>query len=301
MAKPKLHHHLPQSYQDGFCQQGRIWVFDRATGKFRKDSPKNVAAITDDYTIYRNDGTRDTRVEELFAAIDSAGVPIIKKLRSRETLSGDERESFAWYLAGFVARVPRFRRWVNEHETARRKLHDRAYLKSPAQIQELIDKSDLSPDERAEADAQLMYEMLKSEEYSVSLDHNSQVKNLVETAIELQPRLHDLNWILGHATGESEFVTSDNPLIESASGAFLTFPVANDTALLMLPAEGDKVRITHKDMPRDLIHLGNIELAKASERLVLASNDDLLRRVVREAAIEDVPPKPLFDIGPPSG
>jgi hypothetical protein len=298
MKQPRRHHHLPESYQNGFCDGGRIWVFDRAIVKFRRDTPTNVAAIKDDYTIYR-DGQKDTRIEGLLARVDGEAVPIIAKLRNREVLLPAEREAFSWYLASFVARVPRFRRWVNEQETARRKLYDREHLVSPSQIQELIERSNLPAEVRAEADAQLIYRMRKSEEYSVSLDHNSQVKTLVETTIELQPRLHDLNWVVAHTTEGSEFATSDHPLIEGLSGAFVMFPVARDAALVMLPTDSDKLVILHKDMTADMVHGMNVELAKACERLVLASKEEYLRLVVAEAGIEGTPAPPLVDIGKP--
>ena len=298
MADPKLHHHLPQSYQAGFCEEGRLWVFDRATGRFRRDQPKNVGAITHDYTIDR-DGVKDTGVEELFARVDGDAVPIIAKLRQRQSLTADERQTFAWYVASFAARIPRFRRWVNEHETARRKLFDRDHLKSPAQLQELIDRSDLSDEERAGANAELMFEMLKSEEYTVSLNHNYQVRLTVETTIELQPRIHDLHWVVAHTRAEAQFVTSDNPVVEAQSGAFLTFPLASDAAMLLVPTNDDIVRIAHKDMPDDMVHMTNVETARASERIVLARDGDYLKRVVAGAGIEGAPAGPLVDIGPP--
>lgn len=299
MSEPKRHHHLPESYQAGFCEKGRVWVYDRETGKFRRDKPVNVAARTHDYTIYRSGEVKDTRVEKFFAAVDGAAVPLMAKLRVKEQLTADERQTFAWYLAYFATRVPRFRRRVNEEETARRKLHDREHLKSPAQLQELIDRSDLTAEERAQADAQLMFEMLKSEEYSVSLNHDYQVRLLFETGAELQPHFHDMNWIVGHATGRAQFVTTDNPVVEAASGAFMTFPIAADTGLMLMPTNADKVRQIHKDIPADLVHMTNVETARASERLVLARDESYLRQVVNEAGIEGTAAGPLVDIGPP--
>lgn len=298
VAQPKLHHHLPQSYQGGFCDNGRLWVFDRSTGRFRRDQPKNVGAVTHAYTIDRN-GVKDTRVEELFARVDGDAVPIIAKLRHRQPLTADERQTFGWYVASFGARIPRFRRWINEHETAQRKLFDREHLKSPAQLQELIDRSDLSEAERAEANAELMYEILKTEDYSVSLNHNYQVRLTVETIIELQPRLHDLHWVIAHATSGAQFVTSDNPVVEADSGAFITFPISSDAALLLVPTTEDIVRIAHKDMADDMVHMTNVDTARASERIVLARDSDYLERVIADARIEKQPAGPLIDIGPP--
>jgi hypothetical protein len=38
-----------------------------------------------------------------------------------------------------------------------------------------------------------MFEMLKSEEYSVSVGHNYGVRLVVEAGIDLMPRIHDLS------------------------------------------------------------------------------------------------------------
>lgn len=208
MSEPKLHHHLPQSYQAGFCgADSRLFVFDRATGKFRKDTPKSVAAITHDYTIFRDGEVRDTRVEKFLAEVDGTAVPIAKKLRDRVPLTADERQSYAWYIAFFAVRVPRFRRWLSETETAKRKLHDRKHLRSPAQLQHLIDNSGLTDSERAEANAELMFDMLKSEDYIVTVGHDYGVRLLMEAGCDLMPKIHDIFWVVAHATEGAEFIT----------------------------------------------------------------------------------------------
>ena len=295
---PKLHHHLPQSYQSGFCRDGRLWVYDRASDTFRRDSPRNVAAITHDYTIHRSDGTKDTFVEAALARIDGAGAPLTAKLRERVRLTADERQTYAWYIAFFAARVPRFRRWIDEHETARRKLFDREHLRSPEQLQHLIDNSDLTGAERAQADAELMFDMLTSEEYTVSLDQNSKVKAMVEEAIELMPRIHDLFWIVAHAVEGSQFITSDNPVVDTAEGQLATFAVAADTALMMMPTSRDRVFNFDRETPADVVHATNVETAKEAERLVLGRDEAYLRKVVEEAGIAGKRPEALIDIGP---
>ncbi len=267
------------------------------TGKFRRDKPKNVAAITHDYTIHRDDGTKDTRVEKFFSQLDGAAVPIIRKLRRREVLTPDERQSFAWYLADFVARIPRFKRWVNENETAPRKLFDREHLRSPKQLQEIIDNADLPESVRAEADAELIFEMLTTEEYTVSVGHNYGVRLLVEAGIDLMPRVHDLFWLIGHSPEGSEFVTSDNPVFEGPTGQMVTFPIAADTALLMMRPPSGRFHNYDKDMPAEIVHMTNIATAKASERLVLGRAGEYLRRVVAESGIEGAAPAPFIDVG----
>src|SRR5207244_12019224 len=136
------------------------------------------------------------------------------------------------------------------------------------------------------------------EEYRVTVGHNYGVRLVVERGAELQPRLHDLDWVVAHAKHGAEFVTSDNPLVESESEKFVTFPLAADSALLLLPTDRDKVVVVHKEMPGELIHGTNVETAKASERLTLASNEEYLRRVVRDAGIEGRGTSPFVSWGP---
>lgn len=298
MSEPKLHHHLPQSYQAGFCSaDSRLFVFDRATGKFRKDTPKSVAAITHDYTIFHDGEVRDTRVEKFLAEVDGTAVPIAKKLRDRVPLTADERQSYAWYIAFFAVRVPRFRRWLSETETAKRKLHDRKHLRSPAQLQHLIDNSGLTDSERAEANAELMFEMLKSEDYIVTVGHDYGVRLLMEAGCDLMPKIHDIFWIVAHAIEGAEFTTSDNPLVQIGANEAMTFPVAADTALMLMQAPSGKIHNYDKEMPADIVHAINVATARECERLVLGRDEGYLGRVVMEAGIIGTRPAPLADIG----
>jgi hypothetical protein len=293
-SRPRIHHHLPQSYQAGFCRGGRIFVYDRTTGRLRRDKPKNVAAIAEDYTILTTPGIGGTRIERFFAEVDGVGAELIGKLRDRKPLSPDERESFSWYVSLLAVRVPRFARWMSERETAISKLYDREHLNSPAQIQDLIDRSDLSAAVRADTNAKLIFEFLKTEEYVKTPGHDYRIRLLIESGLELQPRLHDMHWVVAHAEEGGEFVTSDNPVVDSER--FVSVPLAFDAALMMVPTQDDTVRIAYKVMQADLVHGTNVAVAQASERLVLGRDEKVVGRVVADAKIEDRAPDALFDL-----
>lgn len=212
---------------------------------------------------------------------------------------GRRAAELAWYVAFFAVRVPRFRRWLNETETARRKLHDREHLRSAAQLQELVDKSDLSETERAEASAELMFEMLKTEDYIVTVGPDYGVRLLMEAGSEMMPTIHDLFWIIGHAAEGSELITSDNPLVQIGSNEAMTFPIAADAALMLMQSPSGKIHNYDKDMSPDIVHATNLATATESERLVIGRDEDYLRRVVEEAGIIGKEPARFADIGPP--
>jgi hypothetical protein len=58
-----LAHYLPRCYLDAFTLDKRLFVFDRDTGKLRRDSPQNVAAITDYYIVTNESGEREESIE----------------------------------------------------------------------------------------------------------------------------------------------------------------------------------------------------------------------------------------------
>ena len=117
VSRPKLHHHVPVFYQEGFCRDGRLWVFDRVTGKYRHDQPKNVGAKTHDYSTTDADGRKNPKVEELLGQIEDAAKPIFAKLRGGLPLTQEDRENFAYYLGFFFVRGPRFQRMLDEMST----------------------------------------------------------------------------------------------------------------------------------------------------------------------------------------
>jgi hypothetical protein len=55
---------------------------------------------------------------------------------------------------------------------------------------------------------------------------------------------------------------------------------------MLVPTADEKVRQLHKIMPEDMVHVANVQTARASERLVLARAEKYLRRVITEAGIE---------------
>ena len=102
MSSPKLHHHLPQSCQAGFCHGGRIIIFDRVTGRFCCDQPKERR---------RN----HPRPHDL-----------LRQQHARRTVLRVHR----WHgLAYFTARVPHFERWLNAKRRLRRTMKDRLCMR----------------------------------------------------------------------------------------------------------------------------------------------------------------------------
>jgi hypothetical protein len=67
MPPPKRHHYLPVFYQQGFCSDGFLWIYDWKENKFRRDQPINTAVIGRYYSFDAASGEESTAVEEFLA------------------------------------------------------------------------------------------------------------------------------------------------------------------------------------------------------------------------------------------
>src|SRR5258706_6443792 len=104
-----LAHYLPQCYLEAFTTAKRLHVFDRDTGKLRRDAPRNVAAITDYYILTGASGEREEHIEHgLLANLEGAAAPVLRRLARCESISDEEHDVVATFLAFLCTRIPAF-------------------------------------------------------------------------------------------------------------------------------------------------------------------------------------------------
>ena len=80
MPKPKRHHYLPQFYLNGFCTNGRLWIYDRTENNFRCQTPINTGVIKDYYTFLDEEENKDTKIEEMLSKVEGDTKPVIDKI-----------------------------------------------------------------------------------------------------------------------------------------------------------------------------------------------------------------------------
>lgn len=232
----------------------------------------------------------------MLAQVDGRAAALIRQLRARKQLSASERQLFATYVALFDARVPRFRRWLKELAVSRRKLDIGLRFQSNAKIRQLLITSGLVEEYNADHTVALVAGVLKSSTAQLEEDQVARLRFLFMRAAMLAPRFMKLRWVVAHIENETEFMTSDYPLLSSQEDDLLIFPIAADSALILIQAERDGP-IVHADIDDERIYQANIQVARASERLVLSRSEGQLRRVVAEAGILGVSPPPIFPDG----
>ncbi len=110
---PKNHHFIAKMHVERFTDdKGRLWAFNKKSGKIFPASPKSIFAESHLYTIEDADGAKDTSLETDFSALEGAANLIIKKLvaaaRSGQTcqLTPEERGTWDQYFYLQWKRVP---------------------------------------------------------------------------------------------------------------------------------------------------------------------------------------------------
>ncbi len=95
------HHYLPQYYLKGFTEtvDNMLWAYEKGTGKKFNTQIKSLANITDFYS-------QETE-QYLANDIEGPANAVLDKIRSRDLINADDKNTFAEYMAVMWKRVPR--------------------------------------------------------------------------------------------------------------------------------------------------------------------------------------------------
>ncbi len=106
----KRHHYLPQFYLQHFLsKKGGFVVYDKKTGQRRPQTPINTGVEGHLYTQLDAEGQPTEFIEEeILAPHDGYVAPVLEKwLEPDVTITNDDREVIASFLAFMHTRVPR--------------------------------------------------------------------------------------------------------------------------------------------------------------------------------------------------
>lgn len=113
----KRHHYLPRFLLRRFAEKdgpraGLVWRLDKKTGQPRAVAPKFEAALPHYYRLTREDGTTDSRPEDILARIESAAASALHSVERGETPSDEERTWLALFVLFQHRRTPAAREWL---------------------------------------------------------------------------------------------------------------------------------------------------------------------------------------------
>lgn len=202
---PVKHHTVPRFYLKGFTDPAdpeRIYVFRQGEPPFCT-GVKGVAFINNYYTYEDNAGNTKSIERDLADLIEGPTVPVLTKIRARQSITKQEKEILARYISVMLTRVPAHRKraeaWLPEAVEKFRpqlpELLEELLAKSPPALQtreQLLDMGHDYLDKYKEEPPSYLAVGLVSDKYAFVFAQ--------------------MNWVFYTSTTQRGFVTSDNPV-----------------------------------------------------------------------------------------
>lgn len=291
-----LAHYLPQMYLSRFAAGDFIHVYDRDTKKLRRDRPRNVAAITDYYTLVTDTGRNDEVEYGFLAGIEGAAAPALTHLTDGEIISDHEHAVIAVFLALLCVRVPSFENAYSKVNEQLARSTFRHLAGTPALAAEFLARQEAPVSYSAEA----FSAFVNSDRFSMPPDQNERVLQMVEMAQALIVEFEQMDWSLLRTEGDSRFITSDAPLglipLEQAPemygpcsrGVLRFFALSPDRCLLLMDRRGDRPVLSLKLVSDEDVSEINAAIALSSTRLIIGRDRCDVEAVI--AAVNDEGP-----------
>jgi hypothetical protein len=291
----KLHHYLPQRYLSGFAgPDEKIWVFDRRTGKLRRDSPKSTGAETYLYR-FEDQAGEPKSLEPYFSFLENKAWPAIDHVDSGADPTAEDRTVLAFYTAFQFTRTPRFGHGIRSSMSAG--------------IRELV--SGLSDDEAVVAildsmresgmtelsDPAVLKQWMPQFRAGYQMPDWGVARLRMSTAQTIADVLMKMTTQIVYA-GDDAFITTESPVLFVAPpwatepslvtpGALKIVPLTKRT-LLIFTDFGD--RIEFYEPKRERTDFMNATIASEAEHLIIGPTQELVRDMADPATLRRILP-----------
>jgi hypothetical protein len=295
VASPKRHHYLPEFYLKGFARDDLLWVFDRKSGQYRQQPPKNTAVIGQYYTSTTEAGEKDTSIEKHLADIEGEAKPIIDKLDAAETISPQERVGLAYFLALQLSRTPKHQREIEYIGDAAHKLIAKDMFPTVEAVAASLKAKGGDPGFTPES----FFEFVHKEQFKMQAPRDLTLNAMLDHAAKFYRDLALMNWFVFHADGHTSFITTDSPLgyvvDEKHRGSrepIFGFASEKVTKLIPLTCQttlaiaGPGVALAHVPADRNQVREINLAVTIECERFVIARDEKLLRSLVPASKVD---------------
>jgi hypothetical protein len=263
----KSQHTVPRLHLCNFAgaePAGQVWTYDCVSGKSWSQIPEETGTVTHFYSVQKEDGTHDTRIEDMLSAIESRASSVYKSLLSGEIPKKDTqaRVYFAEFVAMMYVRTSGMRRMNADIQSRGLQTLNFAYAQNDAAFNRLIQGVEkdrggtITPAIKEEVRAMLR----DPSAYDVIIPKHMTLRAL-GAADKIAPIVYNMKWSLGQPLS-GFFITGDNPVIRTVDPK-TRHPVMGDggfknkTAELSFPLSTDLMLVTSWD--EDALDFGLIE------------------------------------------
>lgn len=284
MNRPKQQHVIPRLHLQHFAgEDGRVWTYDALKRHRWPAIPEETATEQHFYSVERDDGTMDTRLEDLLARIEDRAAPTYQAVLSGDIpdRSSQARMDFAHFLGLMFSRTRPVRRQAATlfGQTIQSLLY--AHAKHSTAFASFIRRFErgsgriLTEGQRRN----LREGILDPSRFRMTVYKEAGLPT-ISLADKLAPIFFTMHWWLLTA-GDGYYVTSDHPVVrEIAPGARdegfmtptveVTIPLSARKLLLMTRREVEYA----KEIPRDAVVAANEARAQNSDQYLYAHCND---------------------------
>jgi len=257
-------HHTTQRFHlaqfAGDQPKGHVWVYNKTTGRTRSDIPESISVENNFYSIERDNGTWDTRLDDWITGVEGAATRVYKELLGHEIPPYSQKKyDFALYLAVSYARTRTQQRVSTDFYGKMFQTATYAYGANDelfaAAIKDYETKHAkvLTP-ERREEFRDLLLNPAGKVTVSVSKDVAFWTWGVIE---KLTPIFLEMEWSIVEPE-HGYFITSDNPLLRQVAkgtvdSAYGDGGFMNKTVNVTFPLSPKKMLLlSHKKYPRSI-------------------------------------------------
>jgi hypothetical protein len=249
----KRHHFLPKLYLKGFADKAHdphVWMYERGIqycpsrsgdGRNPQRLPVSRAGMIENLYAYEKDGTIEyDKIENELEKLEKPHDNIIRKIRAKDSITQEEKETFARYIDLMMKRVPSGLQWSSELATKSLDL-----LKPELEKQLVGDwderrRSDGASAEeiRSELDVLLAGLSTAFQDYEKLIPYEVLLLGLLRPVSPVGEFISQMTWQFLVAPASAGFVTSDNPVVMdkimgiASPQAEVIFPVSTEVALV---------------------------------------------------------------------
>jgi hypothetical protein len=215
----------------------RIWLYDKEGDGDEplSSSPSNTAVQEHFYSVILSDGTRDTKLDDLFHHFETDSAPSITKILSRQALSFEERDLLSQFIGLSMVRVPAYMDAYVRMSAASEKENIRLVARDPAFVSRMMARLTEQGDPPARESLVRAQRMLAEGRFELDDKSRGVAVEAILGFSTYGAIFREMSWtILTVRNGRYRFVTCDNPVwFESLTTS--THPA--DNALLAPPIE----------------------------------------------------------------
>ncbi len=312
MSAPKRQHLLPKFYLRGFCNHEShkkdthrqigdscwVWVHDREQGVILRRGIKKLSTQTHYYSTETPTGEPDTSPEEVLAGIEGRVAPVIARLRPGIMLSAQERTHLAVFAASMKFRASGYRPFFEAYvERNKSRIMKRAFP-GVESLTEGLRNASLPEAEDPELIERTFHD-IHTGKRELKLDKNQYIKNLFEHTRKVARKLLEIDWTFAWAPKNYSFATSDDPVLvlgpdlKASDGFFGEYGFASPNTMIVLPLTQEVcflvglggLSIQHIRLRREWARYLNREQTRNYERLLIARDEALVKRLVRDRTL----------------